>query len=257
LSANLFCSVPPWRDERMSTDERIAEALSELRGRSDPASLAGMARYGIATDKALGGTSVPQLRAMAKRLGKDHELATALWGTDIHEARLLATMVDDPAAVSEEQMEAWAADFCSWDLCDQCCSNLLSYAAPSWKKAAEWSRREETYVKRASFALMAALAVHDKKAADRRFLDLLPLIEGAASDERNHVRKAVNWALRQIGKRNPALNSAAIACGERIQAAGGRTARWIAADALRELRSEAVQQRLRDREDKKRREIGP
>jgi 3-methyladenine DNA glycosylase AlkD len=232
-------------------DERVAEVVSELRGRSDPAALAGMARFGIGTDKALGGTSVPQLRAMAKRLGKDHALAAALWGTDIHEARLLATMVDDPAAVSEDQMEAWAADLSSWDLCDQCCSNLFSYAAPNWKKAVEWSGREETYVKRASFALMAALAVHDKKAADRRFIDLLPLIEQAASDERNYVKKAVNWALRQIGKRNLTLNAEAIACGERIQATGDRTGRWIAADALRELRSEAVQQRLRDRESKK------
>ncbi len=236
----------------MSTDDRLAEAIGELRGRSDPAYLAGMARYGIATDKALGGTSVPQLRAMAKRLGKDHQLAAALWRTDVHEARLLATMVDDPALVSEDQMEAWAADFRSWDLCDQCCSNLFSYAASNWKKAVEWSGREETYVKRASFALMAVLAVHDKEAADGMFLDLLPLIERAASDDRNYVKKAVNWALRQIGKRNLALNAEAIVCGERIQAAGGRTGRWIAADALRELRSDAVRQRLGEREDKKR-----
>lgn len=235
----------------MSTDERITEVMGELRGRSDPASLAGMARYGIATDRSLGGTSVPQLRAMAKRSGKDHRLAAALWETGIHEARILATMVDDPALVSEDQMEAWAADFRSWDLCDQCCSNLFSYAASNWKKAVEWSGREETYVRRASFALMAALAVHDKKAADGMFLDLLPLIERAASDDRNYVKKAVNWALRQIGKRSSTLNAEAIACGERIQATGDRTGRWIAADALRELRSEAVQQRLRERESKK------
>jgi 3-methyladenine DNA glycosylase AlkD len=236
----------------MSTDERISEVMGELRGRSDPSFLAGMARYGIATDKALGGTSVPQLRAMAKRLGQDHGLAAALWRTDVHEARLLATMVDDPALVSEDQMEAWASDFCSWDLCDQCCSNLFSYTPSSWKKAAEWSGREETYVKRASFALMAALAVHDKKATNDRFLDLLPLIERAASDDRNYVKKAVNWALRQIGKRNAVLNVEAIACGERIQSAGDRAGRWIASDALRELRSEAVQKRLREREGKKR-----
>ncbi len=236
----------------MSTDERLTEVMGELRGRSDPASLAGMARYGIATDKALGGTPIPQLRALAKRMGKDHELAEALWGTDIHEARILATMIDNPALVSEEQMEAWAAGFCSWDLCDQCCSNLFSYAAPNWKKAAEWSVREGTYVKRAAFVLMAALAVHDKSAVDSRFLELLPMIEQAASDDRNYVKKAVNWALRQIGKRNRVLNEEAIACGERIQAAGSRSGRWIAADALRELRSEAVQQRLWDRECKMR-----
>lgn len=238
--------------ERMSTDERLAEVMGELRSRADPASLAGMARYGIATDRALGGTSVPQLRALAKRMGRDHRLAAALWDTDVHEARILATMVDDPAEVSEGQMEAWAADFRSWDLCDQCCSNLFSYTAFNWKKAVEWSGREETYVKRASFALMAALAVHDKKSADRRFLELLPLIEEAASDDRNYVKKAVNWALRQIGKRNLVLNEAAIACGERIRAGGSRSGRWIAADALRELRSEAVRQRIEGRERKQR-----
>jgi 3-methyladenine DNA glycosylase AlkD len=235
----------------MSASEQLETIMDELRSRADPASLAGMARYGIATDKALGGSSLPVLRATAKREGRDHELAAALWATGVHEARILATMIDDPAAVTEAQMDAWALDFASWDLCDQCCSNLFSYASPAWKKTREWAGREETYVKRAAFALMAALTVHDKKAPDERFIELLPLIEQASSDDRNYVRKAVNWALRQIGKRNLALNQEAIDRSLRIQATGTKAGRWIAADALRELRSEAVQQRLRERETRR------
>jgi 3-methyladenine DNA glycosylase AlkD len=206
-----------------------------------------MARFGIPTDRALGGTSLPQLRALAKREGRDHQLAEALWATGVHEARILATMVDEPSLVTEQQMDRWVLDFHSWDLCDQCTSNLFSYAAPAWRKAMEWSDWEETFVRRASFSLMAALSVHDKMAPDARFLALLPLIERAAPDERNFVRKAVNWALRQIGKRDVALNEEAIACALRIQAGGSKAGRWIAADALRELRSDAVQRRLQER----------
>jgi len=235
----------------MSVTERTEVILGELRSRADPASLAGMARYGIATDRALGGSSLPVLRAMAKREGRDHRLAAALWATGVHEARILATMVDVPAEVTEGQMEDWVLDFASWDLCDQCCSNLFSYAPSAWRKVGEWSIREETFVKRAAFALLAALAVHDKEAPDDRFVGLLPLIEAAAPDDRNYVRKAVNWALRQIGKRDLFLNGAAMDCALRIQAGGTKAGRWIAADALRELRSDAVQRRLSEREGKR------
>ncbi|MBI0583815.1 MAG: DNA alkylation repair protein [Methanomassiliicoccus sp.] len=224
--------------------------MEELRSREDPAARAGMARYGIGTGTALGGTSIPVLRAMAKRAGKDHALAGALWATGVHEARLLATMVDDPKQVTEAQMEAWAGDFHSWDICDQCCSNLFAATPFAWPKAEEWACREEEFVKRAGFALMAVLAVHDKKAGNERFIALLPLIEEASDDDRNFVRKAVNWALRQIGKRNLELNRAAIERGESIGGRGGRAAKWIAADALRELRSEAVQARLRSKQGK-------
>ena len=223
----------------------VESIMSELRSRSNPESRAGMARYGIDTSTALGGTSVPMLRDMARRAGKDHELAAGLWSTGVQEARILATMVDDPTQVTEEQMEAWAAEFRSWDICDQCCSNLFGRTPFAWPKAFEWPLRQEEFVRRAGFVLMAVLAVHDKRAADSRFLDLLPVIERGAGDERNFVRKAVNWALRQIGKRSLELNGAAVECALRISKQDSRAARWIAADALRELRGEAVQARLR------------
>ncbi len=168
-----------------------------------------MSRFGIQTSKALG-VSIPQIRDLAKKIGIDHELAQQLWITGIHEARILATMVDDPAKVSEGQMDKWALDFDSWDVVDGCCGNLFDKTKFAIGKAHEWSKRKEEYVKRAGFVLMAELAVHDKKASNKTFLDFLPVIVREASDERNFVKKAVNWAVRQIGKRNSALNAAAI-----------------------------------------------
>jgi 3-methyladenine DNA glycosylase AlkD len=214
---------------------------------ADPSQLDGMARFGIKTGRALGGIGLPRLRALAKRIGRNHQLADELWRSQIHEARILAAMVDDPAAVTEEQMEAWAAEFDSWDLVDGTCSSLFDRTPFAWTKALDWSSREEEFVKRAGFTMMATLAVHDKKATDEAFLALLPIVEREAGDPRNYVRKAVNWALRQIGKRNPALNAAAIACAERIHSDGTRSAKWVASDALRELQSAAVQARLRSR----------
>ncbi len=206
-----------------------------------------MARFGIATDRALGGSSIPYLRWLAKRLGKDHRLAAELWASRIHEARILAGLVDDPAAVTEEQMEAWAAEFDSWDVVDGVCGSLFDKTPFAYGKAVEWSSRREEFVKRAAFALMAMLAVHDKQAEDGNFERFLPIIERESGDPRNFVRKAVNWSLRQIGKRNLALNAKAIAAAERIQANGVRSAKTVASDALRELRSNAVQGRLRVR----------
>ena len=216
-----------------------------------------MARYGINIDNAFG-VSIYVLRPIAKRLGTDHKLALALWKTGNHEARLLACFVDDPALVTERQLEAWAGDFDSWDICDQATTSLFDQTALAWSKAVEWAERDEEWVKRSGFAMMAGLAVHDKAAADQAFLALLPVIERGARDERNFVKKAVNWALRNIGKRNRALNAAAIARAERIRDAankraagprGGdpeaRAARWVAADALRELTSEKVKARLK------------
>jgi 3-methyladenine DNA glycosylase AlkD len=219
---------------------RSQDILDELRSRADPAARAGMARFGIRGARVLGGTSVPTLRAMAKRIGRDHQTAHALWASGIHEARLLATMVEDPAAVTDEQMERWARDFDSWDLVDGACSNLFRLTPHAWPKAAQWSGREEEFVKRAGFALMATLAVHDRAASDDRFVELLPIIEREAADPRNFVRKAVNWALRQVGRRNAVLHRAAIATCERILAGGPGPARWVASDALRELTSERV-----------------
>jgi 3-methyladenine DNA glycosylase AlkD len=184
---------------------------------------------------------------MAKRIGRDHALARELWASGIHEARVLAGLVDDPAAVTAAQLERWAKDFDSWDVCDGVCSNLFDRTPYAWDKAVAWSARSREFVKRAGFVLMAALAVHDKTAPDERFKNFLPLIEREAVDERNFVKKAVNWALRQIGKRNRALNRDAIAAAKRIRKVDSRSARWIAADALRELESDAVRQRLNKR----------
>jgi 3-methyladenine DNA glycosylase AlkD len=222
---------------------RCAGIIAELRSIASPANVAGMARYGISSKNTLG-VSVPSLRAAAKRIGTDHALALELWESGIHEARMLAGFIDDPALVTEEQLERWAKEFDSWDVCDQVCSALFDKTPFAREKAAAWSRREAEFVKRAGFVLMAALAVHDKKASDGVFKGFLPLIEREAADDRNFVKKAVNWALRQIGKRNRALNRAAIASGRRIRKMDAASARWIAADALRELESDAVQRRL-------------
>ena len=218
--------------------------LEELRSQADPSALEGMARFGITTGRALGGISLPTLRAMARRIGRDHTLAAELWSSGIHEARLLAPMVDDPSQVTEEQMEAWAAEFDSWDVVDGTCSSLFDKTSFAYQKAIEWSGREEEFVKRAGFVLMATLSVHDKAASDRDFQQFFPLIEREAGDPRNFVRKAVNWALRQIGKRNLTLNRGAIAVAQRIHRTGPRPARWVALDALRELQSESVMRRL-------------
>jgi 3-methyladenine DNA glycosylase AlkD len=225
---------------------RYREVLEELRARANPADLEGMARFGIDTSQALGGSRLPDLRALAKRIGPDHSLARQLWRSKVHEARILASMVDDPALVTEEQMEEWASEFDSWDVVDGVCCTLFDKTPYAWDKAVLWSEREEEFVKRAGFTLMACLAVHDKKSPDARFESLLPIIEREAIDRRNYVRKAVNWALRQIGKRNLRLNRQAIATANRILE-GPRSARWVASDALRELTGDPVQRKLRER----------
>jgi 3-methyladenine DNA glycosylase AlkD len=199
--------------------------------------------FGIQTGLALG-VSIPQLRDLAKKVGTAHDLAQELWKTGIHEARILASMIDDPAKVSEDQMEKWAGDFDSWDVVDGCCGNLFDRTAFAVRKAHEWSERKEEYAKRAGFVLMAEIAVHHKNASDETFLDFLPVIVREASDERNFVKKAVNWALRQIGKRNAILNAAAIKTCAEIKDSDSRSGRWIAADALRELTSAPVKKKL-------------
>ncbi len=227
-------------------EDRFAVLMERLGTMENPSNREGMARYGIRTEHALG-VSMPALRGIAKEIGKDHIIAVNLWESGIHEARILACLIDDPDHVSEEQMEAWVQDFDSWDLCDQCCSNLFDRTPYARQKAVEWAGSEDEFVKRAGFVLMAALSVHDKKAGDAVFLAFLPLIRKASSDERNFVKKAVNWALRQIGKRNRQLNQAAIDIAGELAAAESRSARWIGRDALRELQSEAVRTRLNRR----------
>ncbi len=220
----------------------IAEVIAELRSLANPKNVEGQARFGIATGKALG-ISVPTLRAIAKRCGRDHALAVGLWDSGIHEARILGCMVEDPKTVTKKQLEAWVRDLDSWDLCDGF-TGLVDASPHAHALMLKWSTSKHEFVKRAAFATIAGLAVHDKKAPDEELLRYLPLIEEASDDDRNFVWKAVNWALRNIGKRNCACNAAAIACAERILATGTRAGRKIANDALRELRSDAVQGRL-------------
>lgn len=220
----------------------LETVLAELREAADPARLPGMARVGIRTEAALG-VSIPSLQKIARHHRRDHDLALGLWQCGIHEARILAAMVDDPQLVSEAQAEQWVADFDSWDLCDGVC-DLFRETPFAWHKAYEWCGRDEEFVRRAGFVVIARMAVRAKGEPDARFLGCLGLIHTHAGDDRNAVKKAVNWALRQIGKRNLVLNGAAIEMAETIRREGTRSGRWIAADALRELRSDAVQARL-------------
>jgi 3-methyladenine DNA glycosylase AlkD len=222
----------------------VKDVLNRLESKAQPEQLAGMAKYGIATERRLG-ISVPDMRKLAKELGRNHKLALDLWRTGIAEARIVAGMVGDPAKLTEQQMEEWVKDIDSWDVCDQVCMNLFEKNRLVWKKIIDWSEREEEFVKRTAFSLIACLAWHDKKASDDRFIELLPIIVREASDDRNFVKKAVNWALRNIGKRNLNLNEAAVNAAKEIKRLDSKAARWIAADAIRELESDAVQSRLK------------
>jgi len=222
----------------------VKEVLERLRAKARPNQLEGMARYGMTAERRLG-VSIPDLRRAARELGKDHRLAIQLWETRIPEARILAGMIDEPEKLSETQMENWVRGINSWDVCDQVCMNLFEKSPLAWKKIHDWSERKEEYVKRTAFALIACLAWHDKDAEDEKFIKLLPVIRRGATDERNFVRKAVNWALRNIGKRNTSLNKAAIKTAKEILQIDSNVARWIAMDAIKELQNEAVQRRLR------------
>jgi 3-methyladenine DNA glycosylase AlkD len=215
--------------------QQAERVVRELKAAGSEEGRAGMARFGIDTANALG-VPIAVLRPMARRVGRDHALAEALWASRIHEARILASMVDEPEKVSVRQMEAWAREFDSWDLVDQCCANLFARTPMAYRMAERWADRRPEFVKRAGYALMASLAVKDKRASDAPFERFLEIVERGADDDRNFVRKAVNWALRQIGKRNERLRGKAIRTAERILAQGTRSARWIATDALRELR---------------------
>ena len=219
------------------------EVLEELRRSADPGSVAGMARFGISVDGTMG-VSMPALKGMAKRLGKNHELALKLWGSGVHEAKILAALIADPKRTDRSMMEGWVRDFDSWDVCDQVCSYLFSKAEPAYEVIPDWTSRELEFVKRAGFVMMAALAVHDKKAEDEVFLGFFPLIERQAGDGRNYVKKAASWAIRQMGKRSLYLREECIALAERISLQGTPSARWIASDAIRELSSAKVMARL-------------
>jgi len=217
--------------------------IRQLRSMGDPRRVAGMARYGINPNKTLG-VPMPRLRELAKVVGIDHKLAQSLWKSGMHEVRILASLIADPATISEKQIDLWVRAFDSWDVCDQCCMNLFEKTPFAYKMCYEWHSSEVEFVKRAGFVMMARLAVSDKQAADSEFEKFLPMIIKEATDSRNYVKKAVNWALRQIGKRSADLNAAAIRAAEEIRKIDSKSARWIASDALRELRSSAVQNRL-------------
>jgi 3-methyladenine DNA glycosylase AlkD len=222
----------------------VDRVMAELENLADPDRLDGMARAGIASDRAMG-VKIPDLRRLAKQIGRgDHELALALWTKGGRETMILASMIDDPRQVTDQQAEAWAKDFYDWEVCDQTVANLLEKTPLAWDKAAQWSIRPEEGVKRAGFVLMARLAVSDKKARDQMFYPFFPMMVREAADGRNLVKKAVNWALRQIGKRNPNLNQRALQTARQIQEIDHPAARWIASDAIRELESEAVRKRV-------------
>ncbi len=224
-----------------------AEILHLLASRPNPHSVAGMARYGIVAKKVYGGWPTPALKKLAREIGRHHTLAQELWASEIYEARILATLIDDAAKVTKRQMNQWVKDFDSWAICDGACINLFRYTPFAHQKCVDWSGRPQEFVKMAAFALMAGLAVADRAADDEAFLRFLPLIKSAAMDERNMVKKGVNWALRQIGKRSVPLNRAALDAAYQIHRVDSRAARWIASDARRELESSAVQERLRMR----------
>lgn len=217
---------------------KYPDVIRHLKSQKNPKNIKGMAKFGINPKNNLG-ISIPYLRNLAKKIGKDHTLALELWNSKIHEGRLLAAFVDEPKMVTKKQMKLWANDFDSWDVCDQVCSNLFDKTPYAYEKAFIWSKKKSEFVKRAGFVLMAALAVHDKKASDSKIAKFFPTIIRESTDDRNFVRKAVNWALRQIGKRNPVLKNKAIDTAQKIlqEHHDSKSARWVANDALRELNS--------------------
>ena len=221
----------------------VDDVLQKLEQFGTPENVAGMARYGIITKKAYG-VSSPDVKRIAREIGRDHDLAEKLWKTGVLEARGLACLIDDPRQVTEGQMESWVRDLDNWATCDTVTGYLFDKTPYAYSKAFEWAEREEEFVRRAAFALMAWLAVHDKKAEDAKFEDFLPVIEKFADDNRNFVKKAVNWALRQIGKRNLNLNHLAVRTAIVLSERNSRAARWIGKDALRELTLEKTLDRL-------------
>jgi 3-methyladenine DNA glycosylase AlkD len=234
---------------KSSTKPKGAEAadvdtvLDRLRRMGKKKYKDGMARFAIPSDNAVG-IPVGEMRAYAKRLGRSHDLAAALWKAGWYEARMLATFVDEPALVTPKQMDAWCEDFDSWAICDTACFHLFDRTPHAWRKVDAWAKSREEFVKRAAFALLASLTVHDKQADDGLFADRLALVEQAATDDRNFVKKAVNWALRSIGKRSAALHGPAVELARRLKNSVEAAPRWVGGDALRELMSPAVERRL-------------
>jgi 3-methyladenine DNA glycosylase AlkD len=232
------------------TTEEIIKQLAKLK---NPKNVIGMARFGITPKTEVLGISIYVLRIMAKNIKRQlnstkeqHKLALKLWETKIHETRLVAAFIEDPKLIDEKQMEAWVLDFDNWAICDTVCGSVFDRTPLAYQKALEWTKRPEEYVKRAGFTLMAGLAIHDKKAGDKKFIPFLNVIKREAIDERIYVKKAVNWALRQIGKsRNKKMNILALKTASEIKKIDSKAAKWIASDAIRELNSPAIQKRFK------------
>ncbi len=221
----------------------VNNVLRRLKSHGSRRNVKGMARFGITAKKAFG-VAAPALHRLARKYRRNHELALKLWQTGIHDARILAALVDDPRKVTKRQMESWVREFDNWAVCDTACGKLFDKTPWAHESAVRWSKDKREFVKRAGYAMMAWLAVHDKKAKDPKLMRFFPHLKRGAVDGRNYVKKAVNWALRQIGKRNARLNKAAIACAKKIHTIDTPVARWIASDALRELQSNAVRKRI-------------
>lgn len=229
-----------------SLEAEVESALAWLRRHSSQRNREGMARFAIPSEHALG-VSVSDIRTLGKSIGRNHALAAALWKTGIYEARMLASFVEEPARVTSAQMDRWCREFDNWAICDTLCFHLFDHTPHAWQKVAQWRKRPQEFQKRAAFALLWALTVHDKEAGDAPFREGLGFIEEAANDERNFVKKAVNMALRATGKRNPALNLAAVKVARRLAESPDATSRWVGKDALRELTSAGVIGRLAKR----------
>jgi len=225
-------------------ETKYEDIIKKLKTMAKPENVKGMARYGINPKNNLG-ISIYELRLLAKEIGINHKLSLQLWKSGIHDARLLSIFIADSAQITEEQMDSWAKDFDSWDVCDQACTSLFDATTHAHKKVFKWSKDKREFVKRAAFSIIAGLAVHDKKSDDEQFIKFLPIIKRESTDDRNYVKKAVNWALRNIGKRNLNLNKKAIKTAKEIKKIDSKAAHWIANDALRELTSGKIQNRFK------------
>ena len=224
----------PVKKKPQTTEWGVQEALTWLEESATPHDLSNLTRFGIAATMPLG-VSVANIQKLAKLIGRDHQLAAELWDTGCYEARMLCSFIDEPARVTPAQMDRWCRDFDNWGICDTICFHLFDRTPHAWAKVKQWSRSEDEFVKRAAFALLASLAGHDKSAPSERFLESLPWIERAAQDERNFVKKGVNWALRRIGGRNAALKAACLEVAGRLSESPNPAPRWVGKDALREL----------------------
>ena len=229
---------------KLSLDDQVEAALAWLKKHSSRANRDGMARYAIPSDNAYG-VAMRDIKALGKQLGRRNDLAIALWDTGVYEARMLASFVADPALLTSKQMDRWCNEFDNWAICDAMCFNSFDRSPHRWAKVKQWSTSRKEFEKRTAFALLWSLSVHDKQATDEQFIGGLALIERAANDERNFVKKAVNMALRAVGKRNRKLNAAAVSLARRLSGSDDPTARWVGRDALRELTSHSVMKRLK------------